>query len=656
MRGKNAFGGCTCCGNTGCAWLQWDVIDATGPNTGNGKLIPSGGGYRDTDGWLLEPGSKLKTATQSPFIKNGQTQVQIVLPVSFIEDLDFSAYGPEEADWKVRVFFESDEAEDNYIFFDLKIVDLAWSLHNDLAFGNLEHARQTVGVDTTRAIRVECGKRVGGVDTVISSMLNDVIAGYAVLSNTLLSLTFALSRIDCDGENYDRGFCFEGYNVVRLNFPHSSGSQNVNRPLTGSPDAGFPINPDRLYGFSPVRQFDGFDPAAGFSETLTDPVGTFAGVQRLGAADIPTYITVFNVGKYEKGFAASLTPGVSEIIYSHPTATLTGPGAAFVEAGSVFGWLKESLTPTFDGTLYGRITLDTLVSANASVILYTDVTLSDVLFAGSIATQGGYLNAPLHNFRIWCDNPSVDGIYDFTLTLSPYPSLDHHCFVWPKGYYAPCSEQALINFAPTVMVSGLGTTTPPAPDFFFSPDPDVVYAPGRVAIVGNWRTGIISDFTQNMYYGTPIAFPPGASDKNVVYRVGVRAFLAGTNSYIPPNKVYDLNEITELSESFGLQTQIPWDFANEIWIPKQPGESGFLAVWVEVLEIARLTQGQSDFRKRYYGLFGAVPVVGDTIDCDGLSIIFSESDKRAYLEQFSPSPADFSGAQFSSVTLDFFSI
>lgn len=120
--------------------------------------------------------------------------------------------------------------------------------------------------------------------------------------------------------------------------------------------------------------------------------------------------------------------------------------------------------------------------------------------------------------------------------------------------------------------------------------------------------------------------------------------------------MYDLNEITELSESFGLQTQIPWDFANEIWIPKQPGENGFLAVWVEVLEIASLTQDQSNFRKRYYGIFGAVPVVGDTIDCDGLSIIFSESDKRAYLEQFSPSPADFSGAQFSSVTLDFFSI
>lgn len=660
MRGKNAFGGCTCCGNTGCAWLVWDVIDATGPNTGNDNLIPSGGGYRDADGWLLEPGSKLKTATQSPFVRNGQAQVSLVLPVGYVQALDFSAYGPEEADWKVRLFFESDEAEQNYKFFDIKIIDLGWSLYIDGLHRNYEYARLVTDMPTTRAIKIECGKRVAGVDQVLSSMINEPInstaEGDPTLNDNLKSIEFALSRMQCDAD--DRGFCFEGYNVIRLDRTHSTGDVAVNRPLTGLPNgAVLLITPDALSGFSPVRQFDGFDPAAGFGETLTDPAGTYAGVQRLGTADIPIYVTDFNVGKYEKGYAAAFNkPAGTENILAHPAVSFTGAGAAYAKADSVFGFITlDSLSPSFAGTFYGKITYDSSSSPHAFVTVSTNPAYTDALVFESVALLGSYVSVDNTNFRFWVDPPSVDGVYPFEMVLSSYPSINHFCFVWPMGYQAPCSEQALINFNPTV-TNSIGSADEYHPSEFPTPDPDVTYAPGRVAIVGNWRTGIISGFTENMYFGDPIGFPAGASEYYVLYRVGVRALLSESDAYIPPNKVYDLNEVTELTSYFGIFTAIHWDFASGIWKPKHPGEPGFLTVWVEVYEFVSKTTDASNYRRRYYGFFGAVPLVGDTIDCDGLTVAFNVSDKKAYAEQYSVGHDDFSAAQFSSVSLDFFSI
>ena len=664
MRSKYALGQCSCCGDQNCAWLIWNEVHASGRplgDTGNPRLVAT---PPEAHQGVLESGYKLKTAIGSPFVANGQLQVTLLLSPYDMGRLDLSggySYGNDVADWCVRMFIESDEEEENYKFADVKIMSLGWEVNR--TFNPTTHAvrREQGEFLITYVILIEIGRRVGGVDTVLGYNIQEMLTtvpgegpGF-FFPNDRIAMNLSLSRISCGvgtRANYDKGFCFDGYAVTSMYTTHRSNTESVNRPLRD-----VDLSPgllSELQAFNPPRQHQGLDPGASFAETLVDPPGTYAGVMRLGADDVATEIIQFNVGKYEKGLAGTAGKpytGQQKDVYAPPVTNVTGDGAAYVRAGTAFGFSSSGEEDSwYSQTLYGKITYDPATSPSRFIQIANQPNYSDLIAFGSIPSGGGYVVAlDQIPFRVWLDEPEEEGVYEFEIEFTAYPNLNHSCFVWPMPYTPVCTEKAIINFSPSFEDETYGTATVPTPQGF-----GATWAPGAICNVGTSIFNGISQFSE-LLLADPQDGSGFAIGRTAIYRASILTLLGASDAYIAPGKVWD-NPIPQegrLNEFFA-----QWEQTEGIWIPKQAGEPGFLNVWVEVVEGVSDARPFTALRSRYYGFFGAIPVNEDTIDCDGLSFEFATADAKAYKEILYPSlgSPDPSVFNLQNVTIGLFKI
>lgn len=673
--------GCQCC--KPCIWAT-----ATSASHQKFKLIRSGEVVPDFD-WSFADGDILQTDSQSPFIRQGQILVDVTFDLPVSSDLTFDT-GTKTTGKILRIYFESDEARNNYVFLDIRLRKLEWNVFPG-SKGDVSLATRPASDPGPESVAfvLEIGRRTSGTDVVINRNSTYITANHS--SPLSQRLVIALSRHECDFSDGEPslkdagGFCFDGYSGtlhVRVS-EQLGGVQNLALLLPSGQRL------DRLTAFHPVRTsinssgvdfsqknvIGGLDPGVGFGETLTEPVGTYAGIEYHAASPVDANVAYVAVGKYEKGFKGTRdgqSIGATEVRYAAPVSSISGPGSAYIDTGSFE--TQVTLGDAFYGeTIYGRLIYNSGSSPSASFV-----------YSSSPSFPGGGTASNI--FKVGTP-PATNGTYDFEFKLTPYEGMFHGCMVWPIPYKSPCSETGLIVCAPTVINSG-GTSSfaPLASD----PGADQNSSPGPIAFLGNFIAsfgveggGGISGGTMSQIFvnGTetiPVFVPsfpgepppPNTYTRSVIdYDVTAYAYLAKTADYLQPAKVFWYgDEQTRLMETYSGSGQPPltWDYANKLFVPKQPGSAGHLLVWVEVFENARVQQGFGDSfddptiffsdigqRNRYYGLFAAIPVTGDSLDCNGLTIEVLETSKKAFYENSGGSTGELSSLNLEKVVLNF---
>lgn len=247
-----------CC--VGCDWLHVDYRNTPDPDpgsahTGDARLQLTGGAAYDHTAKRVQipGGGELRSATAAPRVESGILMVRL-----YLDDLEVDSYGQFAENPIIRVFVESNDAETDYEYADVRKVIVAYE--KDFI------TPSTIGDVPVLGWLVELGMRRGGVDTVHHY-------GYAAVKNRV-SRSLGISAGGDYWLTLNRATRFLGGYGTGVSRQDTSTSPKL--PSTAG----------------------GVELMAGtaLEMPLADPAGTHFGVRRMDAEPLATPVSVIAAG------------------------------------------------------------------------------------------------------------------------------------------------------------------------------------------------------------------------------------------------------------------------------------------------------------------------------------------------------------------------